>query len=119
MQPAVHAGSVIVVTSPVVVVIKLVRLNRREEREGGEEGKGRDKLRSGASENYDAVEIHCLNTISRATANDLFYMSFAAQSIAHRRLRIMSLCSNINGIFSTVAQFLPHFYIDAKCPSYR
>lgn len=53
------------------------------------------------------MEMHCLNTISPTTMNDLFYMSFAAQSIAHRRLRIMSFCSNKRHLFHSRAVFVP------------
>jgi len=54
-----------------------------------------------------AMEMHCLNAISPTTVNDLFYMSFAAQSIAHRRLRIMSFCSNKRHLFHGRAVFVP------------
>jgi len=58
-----------------------------------------------------AMEMHCLNTISPATMNDLFYMSFMEQSIEHRLLRIMPFLFQTNSIFSTVVQFLFRFYV--------
>lgn len=116
MQPA--APALLCCCCDVVVVIKLVWLNRREDEEGGQEGGreeegGKDKRvgRRRASENYDVMEMHCLNTISRATANDLFYMSFAERAIdcTSTIANNVALFEHKRHLFHGFAQFLSHF----------